>query len=107
MVRGRARAFLAGPPLLKAATGEVASDEDLGGADMHASVSGLAEYVADDDASALAIARELIASLGWQPLASWPDASRGSRRPTRRLHALPPKAWSWPKSRPTPRPLHW
>ena len=75
MVRGRARAFLAGPPLLKAATGEIASDEALGGADMHASVSGLAEHVADDDASALATARELIAALGWQPRASWPDGA--------------------------------
>ena len=73
MVRGRARAFLAGPPLLKAATGEIATDEALGGADMHAAVSGLAEHVADDDASALATARELVAALGWQPLASWPD----------------------------------
>ncbi len=75
MVRGRGRAFLAGPPLLKAATGEIADDEALGGADMHASVSGLAEHVADDDASALAIARELLASLGWQPRASWPDGA--------------------------------
>jgi geranyl-CoA carboxylase beta subunit len=75
MVRGRARAFLAGPPLLKAATGEVATDEALGGAEMHASVSGLAEYVADDDAQALGIARELIASLGWKPPAHWPDAT--------------------------------
>jgi geranyl-CoA carboxylase beta subunit len=73
MVRGRARAFLAGPPLLKAATGEIASDEDLGGAAMHAGVSGLAEYVADDDAGALHIARDLLAALGWQPRAIWPD----------------------------------
>ena len=73
MVRGRARAFLAGPPLLRAATGEIATDEALGGADMHASVSGLAEYVADDDAHALGIARELVAALGWQPRASWPE----------------------------------
>ncbi|MDQ6640193.1 MAG: acyl-CoA carboxylase subunit beta, partial [Pseudomonadota bacterium] len=72
MVRGRARAFLAGPPLLKAATGEVASEEDLGGADMHASVSGLADYVADDDAEGVARARELVASFGW-PAAGWPD----------------------------------
>ena len=70
MVRGRGRAFLAGPPLLKAATGEIADDEALGGADMHARVSGLAEHVADDDASALGMARELIGSLGWQPRAS-------------------------------------
>ena len=73
MVRGRARAFLAGPPLLKAATGEIALEEPLGGADMHAAVSGLAEYVADDDAHALGLARELVAALGWKPQASWPD----------------------------------
>ena len=73
MVRGRARAFLAGPPLLKAATGEIATDEALGGADMHSTVSGLAEYVADDDAHALGLARALVAALGWQPQASWPD----------------------------------
>mgnify|MGYP006170915029 CR=1 FL=1 len=48
MVRERARAFLAGPPLLKAATGEIATDEELGGADMHCSVSGLGDYLADD-----------------------------------------------------------
>ena len=75
MVRGRSRAFLAGPPLLKAATGEIATDEALGGAEMHASVSGLADFVADDDAHALGLARELIASLGWQPAAHWPDAA--------------------------------
>ena len=73
LVRGRARAFLAGPPLLKAATGEVATDEALGGADMHSTVSGLGEYVADDDAHALGLARELIAAWGWQPAPTWPD----------------------------------
>jgi geranyl-CoA carboxylase beta subunit len=73
MVRGRARAFLAGPPLLKAATGEIANDEALGGADMHSTVSGLAEYVADDDAHALATARELIGAWGWRPAPLWPD----------------------------------
>ncbi|MGE5118343.1 MAG: acyl-CoA carboxylase subunit beta [Betaproteobacteria bacterium] len=71
MVRGRGRAFLAGPPLLEAATGERADDEELGGAELHAQVSGLAEYLADDDAHALAVARELIASLGL-PRAEWP-----------------------------------
>ncbi len=63
MVRGQAKAFLAGPPLLKAATGEIATAEELGGTDMHASVSGLAEYVAEDDAHAIAIARDVIACL--------------------------------------------
>ena len=61
MVRGRSRAFLAGPPLLKAATGEVATEEELGGAEMHTSVSGLGEYLAEDDRHALGIARQVIA----------------------------------------------
>ena len=65
MVRGRAKAFLAGPPLLKAATGEIATDEELGGAQMHTSVSGLGEYLAEDDRDALRIARDVVARLGW------------------------------------------
>ncbi len=66
MVRGRSRAFLAGPPLLKAATGEVATEEELGGAEMHATVSGLGEHLAEDDRHALGIAREVVARTGWQ-----------------------------------------
>ncbi|GAB3538406.1 acyl-CoA carboxylase subunit beta [Noviherbaspirillum agri] len=65
MVRQHAKAFLAGPPLLMAATGEVATEEELGGAEMHATTSGLAEYLAEDDADAVRIARELVAALGW------------------------------------------
>jgi geranyl-CoA carboxylase beta subunit len=65
LVRKRAKVFLAGPPLLKAATGEVATDEELGGADMHATISGLGEYVAENDADACRIARELMAKLPW------------------------------------------
>lgn len=68
MVRGRAKAFLAGPPLLRAATGEIATDEELGGAEMHTAVSGLGEYIAEDDADALRIAREVVARLGWSRL---------------------------------------
>jgi geranyl-CoA carboxylase beta subunit len=66
MVRGRSRAFLAGPPLLKAATGEVATEEELGGAEMHTSVSGLGEHLAEDDREALGIAREIVERTGWQ-----------------------------------------
>jgi geranyl-CoA carboxylase beta subunit len=66
MVRRRARAFLAGPPLLRAATGEIAGEEELGGAEMHATVSGLAEYLAEDDAHGIGILRDLVARLGWQ-----------------------------------------
>jgi geranyl-CoA carboxylase beta subunit len=65
MVRGRAKAFLAGPPLLKAATGEIATDEELGGALMHTTVSGLGDYLAADDAEAISIARELMGKLTW------------------------------------------
>jgi len=64
-VKGRGKAFLAGPPLLKAATGEIATEEELGGADMHASISGLADYLAADDADAMLITRELVSRLGW------------------------------------------
>ncbi|WP_289509311.1 carboxyl transferase domain-containing protein, partial [Hydrogenophaga sp. 2FB] len=63
MVRGRSRAFLAGPPLLMAATGEVATEEELGGAEMHTSVSGLGEYLAEDDREALGLARRLMGQL--------------------------------------------
>jgi geranyl-CoA carboxylase beta subunit len=65
VVRGRAKIFLAGPPLVKAAIGEDATDEELGGAQMHAEISGLAEYIAEDDAHGIRIARELFAKLGW------------------------------------------
>jgi geranyl-CoA carboxylase beta subunit len=65
MVRGRARAFLAGPPLLKAATGEIATEEELGGAEMHTSVSGLGEYLAEDDRDGIRLAREVLGRLDW------------------------------------------
>ena len=63
MVSKRSRAFLAGPPLLMAATGEVATEEELGGAEMHTAVSGLGEYLAEDDRHALGIAREVVGRL--------------------------------------------
>jgi geranyl-CoA carboxylase beta subunit len=65
MVRGRAKAFLAGPPLLKAATGEIATEEELGGAEMHTSISGLGEYLAEDDRDGLRLAREVVERLHW------------------------------------------
>jgi len=64
-VQGRGRAALAGAALLHAATGEVADEEELGGAEMHATVSGLVEYLADDDAHALQQARDVVRRLGW------------------------------------------
>jgi geranyl-CoA carboxylase beta subunit len=65
LVKGRSSIYLAGPPLVKAAIGEDATDEDLGGAELHAKVTGLGEYLAEDDAHAIAIARELFRMLPW------------------------------------------
>ena len=59
--------FLAGPPLLKAGTGEDATAEELGGAEMHATGSGAGEYLAEDDADAIRIAREITAQLPPDP----------------------------------------
>ncbi len=80
MVRGRSRAFLAGPPLLKAATGEIATEEELGGAEMHTGISGLGDYLAEDDRDALRIARDIVGKLEWnRGLASAP--ARGVKPP--------------------------
>src|SRR5215813_13220902 len=65
LVRGRSSIYLAGPPLVKAAIGEDATDEELGGAQTHAEVTGLGEYLAENDAHAIAIARELLDKLPW------------------------------------------
>ncbi len=65
MVRGNAKVFLAGPPLLKAATGEIAGEEELGGADMHGGVAGTCEFLAENDADSIRIAREIVANLHW------------------------------------------
>jgi 3-methylcrotonyl-CoA carboxylase beta subunit len=63
MVRNQATIFLAGPPLVKAATGEVVSAEDLGGAEVHTRTSGVADYMAENDAQALGQARSIVANL--------------------------------------------
>src|SRR5213596_4045705 len=62
IVKNQGTIFLAGPPLVKAAIGEVVSAEDLGGGDVHTRLSGVADYLADDDKHALAIARRIVAS---------------------------------------------
>jgi len=66
MVRNQATIFLAGPPLVKAATGEVVTAEELGGADVHCKVSGVADYYAENDEHALALARRCIGHLNWR-----------------------------------------
>ncbi len=66
MVREQATIFLAGPPLVKAATGEVVSAEELGGADVHCKTSGVADHYAENDEHALALARRCVANLNWR-----------------------------------------
>jgi 3-methylcrotonyl-CoA carboxylase beta subunit len=76
IVKGQGTIFLGGPPLVKAATGEVVSAEDLGGADVHTRISGVADHMARDDAHALALARRAVANL--------------NRRKTHSLALVPP-----------------
>ncbi|MSZ77079.1 MAG: acyl-CoA carboxylase subunit beta [Actinobacteria bacterium] len=66
MVRDQAKVFLGGPPLVKMATGEESDDESLGGAEMHARTSGLADYLAEDERDAIRIGRRIVARLNWR-----------------------------------------
>jgi 3-methylcrotonyl-CoA carboxylase beta subunit len=63
IVKGQGTIFLAGPPLVKAATGEIVSAEDLGGADVHTRISGVADHLAEDDTHALSLVRRIVANL--------------------------------------------
>jgi len=64
-IKDQSKAFLAGPPLVKMATGEESDDETLGGAQMHSEVSGLSDYLAEDEMDALRICREVVSHLNW------------------------------------------
>jgi 3-methylcrotonyl-CoA carboxylase beta subunit len=66
IVKGQGTIFLGGPPLVKAATGEVVSAEDLGGGDVHSRTSGVTDHLAENDTHALTIAREIVAHLNWR-----------------------------------------
>jgi 3-methylcrotonyl-CoA carboxylase beta subunit len=66
IVRNQGTIFLGGPPLVKAATGEVVSAEDLGGAEVHTRISGVVDHLAENDGHALAIARRIIKNLNWK-----------------------------------------
>jgi acetyl-CoA carboxylase carboxyltransferase component len=76
MVKERAKVFLGGPPLVKMATGEESTDEELGGAEMHARTSGLADYMAVDEPDAMRIGRLIASRLNWRKLGP------GRRRPS-------------------------
>ncbi|KXX80886.1 putative methylcrotonoyl-CoA carboxylase beta chain, mitochondrial [Madurella mycetomatis] len=75
IVQEQGHIFLAGPPLVKAATGEVVSPEDLGGGKMHSSVSGVTDYLAVDDAHAIVLARRCISNLNWPSKTSYSSAA--------------------------------
>ncbi|HVC45102.1 MAG TPA: carboxyl transferase domain-containing protein [Candidatus Binataceae bacterium] len=70
IVRGQGTIFLAGPPLVRAATGEIVTAEDLGGGDVHTRLSGVSDHLAEDDAHAIEIARSVFANLGARPPAA-------------------------------------
>ncbi|ROO84579.1 3-methylcrotonyl-CoA carboxylase beta subunit [Actinocorallia herbida] len=74
IVREQGTIFLGGPPLVKAATGEVVTAEELGGGDLHSRVSGVTDHLADDDEDALRIVREIIATLGPRQAVPWETA---------------------------------
>ena len=79
IVKEQGTIFLGGPPLVKAATGEVVTAEELGGGDVHARVSGVADHLAQNDAHALSIARRIVSGLNWRKQASWTAPSRAHR----------------------------
>lgn len=71
IVREQGTIFLGGPPLVKAATGEVVTAEELGGGDLHSKVSGVTDYLADDDEHALRIVRQIVETFGPRPESPW------------------------------------
>ena len=85
MVKEQAKVFLGGPPLVKMATGEESDDESLGGAEMHARISGLADYLAEDERDAIRIGRRIVARLQLaqgRPRLDRTDRRTPSRTPT-------------------------
>jgi 3-methylcrotonyl-CoA carboxylase beta subunit len=90
IVRGQGTIFLGGPPLVKAATGEVISAEDLGGADTHGRRSGVVDHVADDDEHALEIVRSIVARLNETKPAPEPSSVRAPAYPAEDLYGIVP-----------------
>jgi len=86
VVKDQSKIFLAGPPLVKMATGEESDDETLGGAQLHADVSGLGDYFAEDEMDAIRLCREVVSHLNWRK--KGPDASLGADGPVYDIEEL-------------------
>ena len=86
-VKGGAKVFLGGPPLVKMATGEESTDEELGGAEMHSRVSGLSDYLAVDERDALRIGRQIVANLNWKKFGPPPDEWSNRRVTTTKIYS--------------------
>jgi acetyl-CoA carboxylase carboxyltransferase component len=86
IVKDEGTIFLGGPPLVQAATGEIVTAEDLGGADVHTRISGVADHFAVDDEHALGIVRQIVTNLNRRPCDPWP--MRTPRPPARDPHEL-------------------
>ena len=90
MIRERSKVFLGGPPLVKMATGEESDDESLGGAEMHARVSGLADYLAADEHDAIRVARRIVTRLNWHKLGPAPGPADDPRYDEEELLGIVP-----------------
>jgi 3-methylcrotonyl-CoA carboxylase beta subunit len=92
IVRNQGTIFLGGPPLVKAATGEIVDAESLGGGDVHARTSGVVDHLADNDAHALSMAREIVATLNYRP-SPWLDAGAAVEPvyPAEQLYGILPR----------------
>jgi 3-methylcrotonyl-CoA carboxylase beta subunit len=97
IVRDQGTIFLGGPPLVKAATGEVVSAEELGGGELHSRTSGVTDHLAGDDADALRIVRSIVATLGPRPPRPW-DAAPTEEPATdaAELYGVVPADWRTP-----------
>jgi 3-methylcrotonyl-CoA carboxylase beta subunit len=92
IVREQGTIFLGGPPLVKAATGEIVTAEELGGGELHAKTSGVVDHLADDDDHALRIVRDIVSTLDAKPAAPWPKQAveRPAVDPSTLYGAIPP-----------------
>ena len=79
-IKGQSKVFLGGVALVKMATGEDANEEDLGGAEMHARISGLGDYLAADETDGIRMCREVVRHLNWRKKGPGPSLSLSSTR---------------------------